>query len=49
MKKWTVTYTLDKVTFVTDEVSGTNYADAYVNTMIKHPGAIITDLKERIN
>lgn len=46
MKKWTVTYTLDKVTFVTEEVSGTNSADAYVNTMVKHPDAIITDLQE---
>lgn len=46
MKKWSVTYTLDKVTFVSDEVSGANYTDAYVNAMIEHPDAIITDLRE---
>ena len=46
MKKWSVTYTLDKVTFITEEISGTNYTDAYVNLMVKVPGAMITELKE---
>ena len=46
MKNWTVTYTLDKEVFNEDEVKGYTYTDAYVNTMIKHPGALITNLKE---
>ena len=46
MKKWSVTYTLDKVTFNTEVISGTSYTDAYVNTMVKYPDAIITELRE---
>jgi hypothetical protein len=44
MKKWKVTFTFDNGTFIEDEVDGTSYTDAYVNTMLKHPGADITEL-----
>lgn len=45
-KTWNVTYTEDMVTFKTDTIEGKTYTDAYVNMMVKHPKAMITDLKE---
>ena len=46
MKKWEVTFTFDKETFIEAQVEGTTYTEAYVNLMLKHPGAMITDIKE---
>lgn len=46
MKNWIVTYTLDQELFNVEEVDGKTYTSAYVNTMLRHPGAIITDIKE---
>lgn len=45
-KMWNVTYTEDKVNFKTESVEWTSYTDAYVNTMLKHPQAMITELGE---
>lgn len=45
-KTWNVTYTEDKTTFKTEIIEGKTYTDAYVNMMVKHPDAMITDLKE---
>ena len=49
MKKWIVTFTFDKETFSEDEVDGTTYTEAYVNLMLKNPGAMITKIKEKEN
>lgn len=49
MKKWDVTYTFDKDKYESDQVEGTSYTDAYVNAMIKHPGAMITEIRECSN
>ena len=46
MKKWKVTFTFDNGTFIEDEIDGVTYTDAYVNMMLKHPSAIIADLRE---
>lgn len=46
MKKWEVTFTVDMKVYKTEHIDGTTYTDAYVNTMVKYPGAIITELKE---
>jgi hypothetical protein len=46
MKKWIVTYTLDKETFNLEEVESRSFTEAYVVLMLRHPGAIITNLKE---
>jgi hypothetical protein len=46
MKKWKVTYTFDKESFRDETIEGETYTEAYVNTMLKHPGAMITDIKE---
>lgn len=46
MKKWKVTFTFDKATFTEEEVGGKSFTDAYVNTMLKHPEAEITELVE---
>lgn len=47
MKKWIVTYTSDAETFKTSDVEGTSYTDAFVNSMMKHPGATITNIIEK--
>lgn len=47
MKKWEVTYTFDKESFGVDTIEGKTYTEAYVNMMLKHPGAMITDIKEK--
>lgn len=49
MKKWEVTFTEDMEVYMTVSIDGTSYTDAYVNTMVKYPGAIITDMKEASN
>ena len=46
MKKWEVTFTEDMEVYRTDDIEGTNYTNAYVNAMCKHPGVMITDLRE---
>lgn len=46
MKKWKVTFTYDISTLIEEEVDGASYTDAYVNTMLKHPQAMITELGE---
>lgn len=46
MKNWIVTYTLDKELFNVEEIGGETYTEAYVNMMLRHPGAMITDIKE---
>ena len=46
MKKWIVTHTGDKETFITSEIEGTTYTDAFVNFMVKHPGHIVCEIKE---
>lgn len=46
MKKWKVTYTLDKESYRVEAIEGKTYTEAYVNMMLKHPGAIITEIKE---
>lgn len=46
MNKWIVTYTIDKALFNVEEVEGKTYTAAYINTMLRHPDAIITDIKE---
>lgn len=49
MKKWKVTYTFDKEHFKVVLIEGKTYTEAYVNTMLEHPGAMITDIKEKEN
>ena len=46
MKKWKVTYTLDKESFKTEEVEGKTYTDAYVNMMLRCADAEIVDVRE---
>ena len=46
MKKWIATYTLDTEHFNVEEVEGSTYTKAYVNLMLRHPDAQITELKE---
>ena len=46
MKKWKVTYTFDKESFRVEDIEGKTYTEAYVNMMLKRPGAMITDIKE---
>lgn len=46
MKKWDVTFTFDKDNFHSIEIEGETYTEAYVNTMIKYPGAMITEICE---
>lgn len=46
MKKWKVTYTFDKESFRVEAIEGKTYTDAYVNMMLKRPGAIITAIEE---
>jgi hypothetical protein len=46
MKKWKVTYTFDKESFRVEAVEGKTFTEAYVNLMLRHPGAMITDIKE---
>ncbi len=46
MKKWKVTYTFDKESFRVEAIEGKTYTEAYVNLMIKRPGAIITAIEE---
>lgn len=46
MKYYIVTYTEDMIVYKTEPIEGKSYTDAYVNAMVKYPGAIITDLKE---
>lgn len=46
MKKWEVTFTEDMDTYKTVSIDGRSYTDAYVNTMVKYPGAMITDIEE---
>lgn len=46
MKKWKVTYTFDKEHFKVEVIEGNTYTEAYVNTMLKRNGAIITDIEE---
>lgn len=46
MKNWKVTFTFDKESFRVEAVEGKTYTEAYVNLMLKHPGAIITKITE---
>ena len=45
MKKWNVTYTLNKENYSVECIEGETYTDAFVNTMLKHNGAIITNIE----
>lgn len=46
MKKWKVTYTFNKESFRVEAIEGKTYTEAYVNMMLKRPGAIITAIVE---
>lgn len=46
MKKWKVTFTFDKEHYKVEVIEGKSFTEAYVNLMLKHPGAMITDIKE---
>lgn len=46
MKNWKVTFTFDKEEFRVESVEGNTFTEAYVNMMLRHPGAMITDIKE---
>lgn len=46
MKKWKVTYTFDKEHYKVEVIEGKTFTEAYVNTMLKRHGAIITDIEE---
>lgn len=49
MKYYRVTYTENMIVYKTEPIEGESYTDAYVNAMVKYPGAIITDLEEDRN
>lgn len=46
MKKWEVTFTEDMEVYKTVAIDGMSYTDAYVNTMVKYPDAMITEVRE---
>ena len=46
MKSWIVTFTLDKEIYQVESIEGETFTEAYVRMMLRHHGAIITDIKE---
>lgn len=46
MKKWKVRFTLDKEMYQIDIVEAETFTEAYVRMMLRHNGAIITNITE---